>query len=297
MYQGGQAWLRSADGKKCASKIALAMGQAFFCYAAAPDGALWCAGSFGLPGLGTSFAPAGVSDVVQAIAFEDDEGICVRTGGGSILCLGEVHGMGPSRRPPGWFEWGATLGQTWAAIATGTGHQMCALSRNGAVYCAGVNFSKTPVLKGAAQAMWVNSFGEVVLDDPKVLRPGEGHAAVMVEVEGLSVSGAFYGPPGGVVQGGDFDGVADADRQACWLTDAGDLRCSEAPDTRYFASGIVVAFTGNWESNELCAVHHDGSLWCLGANSSGKLGTGTKSPVTRETRVAPPGTVRIDCQF
>ena len=45
-------------------------------------------------------------------------------------------------------------------------------------------------------------------------------------------------------------------------------------------------------SETVCAVPEDGSLWCIGENHSGKLGTGADDDLQTETQVQPPGSVR-----
>ena len=77
------------------------------------------------------------------------------------------------------------------------------------------------------------------------------------------------------------------------------------PTRRYFGAvpGRAVALAVDlysWTDSPAapparCAAFDDGSLWCIGENASGKLGTGGYAALTVETAVAPPGSVRIDC--
>lgn len=62
-----------------------------------------------------------------------------------------------------------------------------------------------------------------------------------------------------------------------------------------FANGTVLSVGLNFYGNNLCAVYADASLWCLGSNTNGMLGTGDTDPRTTATMVQPPGSVRLGC--
>jgi hypothetical protein len=63
----------------------------------------------------------------------------------------------------------------------------------------------------------------------------------------------------------------------------------------FFAPGSVVSLGLNFYGDNLCAVYADGSLWCLGSNQGGMLGTGDFQPRTTPVMVQPPGSVRVGC--
>jgi alpha-tubulin suppressor-like RCC1 family protein len=62
-----------------------------------------------------------------------------------------------------------------------------------------------------------------------------------------------------------------------------------------FTTGTVLAIAGNYYTDSLCAVYNDGSIWCVGSNDQGKLGTGTMTTLQVETMVQPPGSVDTSC--
>ena len=125
------------------------------------------------------------------------------------------------------------------------------------------------------------------------------------------------GPAGHVAIGGSIGGLPDEPYPpqdypgpncsefrvpaACWLTDTGTVSCARCRSTgiatkNYFRGRKVVDIAFNYYGNNLCAVTEDGSLWCLGTNRNGMLGTGDANPRTIETQVQPAGTVRTTCQ-
>jgi hypothetical protein len=60
--------------------------------------------------------------------------------------------------------------------------------------------------------------------------------------------------------------------------------------------GKVLHLAGHTYSDSLCAIYNDGSIWCIGSNDEGKLGTGDTNPLTVETMVAGPGTALVSCK-
>jgi hypothetical protein len=92
----------------------------------------------------------------------------------------------------------------------------------------------------------------------------------------------------------------------CWLTVEGMVLCTSfvriAGLNEYFAdtypappANPVLAFAADPHSTTMCAAKADGSLWCVGDNSWGKLGTGEYDDLDVETQVQPPGSVRVAC--
>src|SRR5690606_36452929 len=132
--------------------------------------------------------------------------------------------------------------------------------------------------------------GQLVTNDADVWRVSPVRATCRVQASGLSCDGQSYGPPGDIVQGGNVD------MAVCWLTADKRVECSGNNKNDYFDEGRVLALaTGSLYSNSMCAAYDDGSLWCVGDNDEGKLGTGNNLPLNVETMVAGPGSVRIGC--
>lgn len=324
MWQGQQARL-ARDGVSCPARIALGVGDQAVCYAAA-DESLKCAGRIHTHDFGTSFVTVPGQLAVDQILISPTtnsatgNAVCTRRTGGTAWCMGDSNDWGQfgtgSTGPTSTFvQWGVT---DLTAIATGTWDQVCALDAKGDVYCSGYTFGPTPTQQGGPgphSRAWVTTFGTVSIDDPMVWRAAESRTECQIgEVPGLVctgftfewqgralVAGGYVGgfpddpwPPGPGCPPFPFGGVA------CWLTRGGAAFCSgcgaSGTETRrYFANGTVLSVGLNFYGNNLCAVYADASLWCLGSNANGMLGTGDTDPRTTPTMVQPPGSVRIGC--
>jgi hypothetical protein len=209
-------------------------------------------------------------------------------------------------------QWGGRSDIT--AVGTGTWDQMCASTTSHEVLCSGNGFDVNPVTSGSVgTGFMVTAFGTVRIDDPAVWRPGESRTECYVGPLGLMCGGGFdppIGTPATVVAGGNTQGLPDDPqagfcfpRPACWLESNGRVTCSSCDSQQpgqqtmrsYFTPGSVVSLGLSSNGDNLCAVYGDGSLWCLGSNASGMLGTGDFSPRTTPVQVQPPGSIQIGC--
>lgn len=183
------------------------------------------------------------------------------------------------------------------AIGTGTWDEVCELD-NSTIRCTGHELTPGLVDVGMGQTFWIDTFGTPHADDPTVFRAGNGRSTVRIESGGLWWKDSLRGAPGGVVDGNE---VASQPRftepSACWLESSGRIFCETAPRmgspvrAQRFAQGTALALAANPYTDSICAVFDDGSLWCMGSNMQGKLGTGNADTLKVETMVQPPGSV------
>jgi hypothetical protein len=296
MYQGTQRQFHTDTGATCTGRVAASMGQRGFCYLAADD-TVQCAGSIAGTSYGMSFSSTGQTGVEQIMVMFLDNGMCVTRTDHTVWCMGtNTNAFGTSW--PTFTRW--TARDDLAAIATGTWDQICGITLTGQVYCGGLGpspgYGNPPIAVGAPgqSSLWVNTSGAAQLSDTAVLRPGESRTECQVRANGLTcVGGGMFGPTDGtVVAGTPVQGSDPFNPTTCWLVDSGTVSCTNGPR---FASGQVLLLAANYYSDSLCAIYRDGSVWCIGSNEDGKLGTGNTASLAVETQVAPPGSARVRC--
>ena len=112
-----------------------------------------------------------------------------------------------------------------------------------------------------------------------------------MRANGLVCGGTSFGPTNGTVVSGlqMFAGMSNV---TCWLDSAGTVGCTTGPR---FEAGKVLFLAASAYSDSLCAIYNAGSIWCIGSNANGKLGTGNTAPLSTEPMIAPPGTARVRC--
>lgn len=296
------------DGSPCHTAITVALGDRVLCYAGADD-RLYCAGGVYDIDFGPRFVDVGVDGPLQVIVSptsNSDIGnwMCAVLRDGTAPCVGVSDwGQLGNRNQGAVGELTAWDGRTDVVrFATGTSDQNCVLTSSGETWCAGAYLSLTPVLEESGSAVWVDVYGAPHVDDPTVFRASAGRTECVVGRNGLTCQGRARATSGRVVDGGIFaraeDDETEGDR-ACWLDDSGRVACFDVeggPEVASFTGGPVLAIALNYYNEARCAVYADGSLWCIGPNRYGELGTGDTSPVLVETEVAPPGSVRVACE-
>lgn len=294
MYQGSQRYFTSSTGGTCLGRVAASMATAAFCYLAADD-AVKCAGMVAGTNYGMTFSPVGVTGAEQIMLMFLDNGLCITRTDHTVVCMdSNTNAFGPGSRTT-FTRW--TARDDLAAIATGTWDQICGITTAGQVYCGGLgnpNFGNPPIAVGppGQSSVWVSTSGQARLSDTAVLRAGESRTECQVRANGLGCAGANYGPTDGSVVSGTPISLPGGDAP-CWLTSAGTVTCTNGPR---FAPGKVLFLAGSFYSDSLCAIYNDGSVWCIGSNANGKLGTGNTAPLATETMVAPPGSARVRCE-
>lgn len=292
-YQGAQREFRTQTGATCRGRVAAGMGGTGFCYLGADD-RVKCAGVIGGVEFGMRAADAGPVGATQIMLFFQNDGMCVARTDHTVECMGSNQNAFGDSLSTAFGRWGAR--DDLRAITTGTWDQLCGLTLSGQVYCGGIGaevFGNPPIAVGAPgqTSVWVDTSGGVRLSEAGVLRPGESRTECVVRAEGLECGGSLYGPPNGaVVSGGQA--LAGPAETACWLDSAGSVGCTGGP---LFAPGKVLHLALSYYSDSLCAIYSDGSVWCVGSNADGKLGTGSAAALAAETMVAPPGSARVRC--
>lgn len=294
MYQGTQRLFKTTSGGTCRGRVAASMSATAFCYLSADDN-VKCAGLLGGTDYGLTFKSLAIGGVEQILVMFQSNGLCVTKADHTALCMGNnLNALGaPTTSFTRW-----TARTDLVALATGTWDQLCGITSTGQVYCGGglapMAYGNPPVAVGAAgqTGLWVTTAGAAQLSDAAVLRPAESRTECQVTAGGLKCGPTSYGPSNGtLVSGALVDGAGSP--FACWLTDNGNVTCSNGPR---FAAGKVVFLAASYTSDSLCAIYNDGSIWCLGSNANGKLGTNATTPLTVETMVAPPGSARVKCE-
>jgi hypothetical protein len=309
MWQTLQSAFVGSNGQSCTGRVALAVSDHAVCFEAAND-SLECAGSTYSTTYGSSFVPAGLSAVDQIILSatvnsSTGNAACVHQTSGAISCMGNRNGSGQfgngtTSPSASWVQWGTAT--NFSRIATGTWDQMCALDATGHGYCSGYMFATTPQLQagGLFTTLWVSEDGQAQENDPSAFRASDGVSDCQVMTAGLSCGvhgGTNYGVPGSVVAGGQTNTTSVA-----WLDSSGKawLGQSSGPNqtttTQTFVqAGNILYLATNYYTSSVCAVAADASVWCIGNNSQGQLGTGNTNTLSIETQVLPAGSAYIGC--
>jgi adhesin/invasin len=316
-WQGQQAKF-AWGSQSCTSRVALAVGESSVCYEAADD-TLKCAGTIDLRTYGAAFAATGMAGVDQILNSGTGSGLCVHKTDGTAWCMGNTNaggqfGDGTLSESPTFVQWGRP---NLVAIGTGNWGEICALDKAGTVACAGNTYGATPVVQGSMgphTSFWLNSSEVLAIDDISLLRAGDGQSSCTVSTSGLSCGLSTVGSPGQVVSGGEvsrlpdptlIDGSTCANLPStppCWLDTSGTVQCEVCvmgvgSAASFFTPGAVLALAVNSQSDALCAVYQDASLWCISNNNTqGMIGAGDTGPHPMAVRVQPPGSVLINCQ-
>lgn len=296
MYQGQQRLFRTSTGTSCSGRVAASMGGTGFCYLAADDN-VKCAGLVGGTTYGMTLAPIGVGGVEQILLMFLDNGMCVTKTDHTALCMGtNTNALGTAS--PSFTRW--TARTDLAALGSGTWDQICGITTAGQTYCAGKatpEYGQPAVAVGTTgqTGLWVDTTGAAKLSDATVVRPAESRTECQITTAGMKCGAATYGPTNGTIVSGTLtaSAAAGAAPVPCWLTDNGTVTCSSGPR---FAAGKVLLLAANYYSDSMCAIYNDGSVWCLGSNTNGKLGTGNTTALATATLVAAPGSARVRCE-
>ncbi|CAN5923567.1 hypothetical protein BH11MYX3_BH11MYX3_42530 [soil metagenome] len=290
-YQGSQRKFTTQLGTTCTGRVAASMGGTGFCFLAADD-SVKCAGVIGGVSFGMSFGTTGQANAEQImVMFGSDNGMCITKTDHTVWCMGtNTNAFGPGNLTQNFARW--TAHTDLAAIASGTWDQICGITTAGQILCGsavGSSFGIPPTNQGAAgqTSMWVDTSGMVRPSDTTVLRAGESRTSCQVKANGLVCSGTAFGPTNGSVVMG-----STTNSGTCWLTTDGTVSCSTGPK---FATGKVLYLATDFYSDSMCAIYNDGSVWCVGPNNMGKLGTGNNLTLTTETMVAPAGSAHVAC--
>jgi hypothetical protein len=294
MYQGQQRLFRTTTGATCTGRVAASMAGTGFCYLGADDN-VKCAGLVGGTTYGMTLAPIGVGGVEQILLMFLDDGMCVTRTDHTALCMG-TNAAALGVASPSFTRW--TARSDLAALGSGSWEQICGITTAGQVYCAG---TATPTAYGqpavavgtpGQTGLWVDTTGAAKLSDATVVRPGESRTDCQITTAGMKCGAMTYGPTNGTIVSGALTGGATAP-VPCWLTDNGNVTCSTGPR---FAAGKVLLLAASYNTDSMCAIYNDGSVWCVGSNSNGKLGTGTTLALAVPTLVAAPGSARVRCE-
>ncbi len=334
-WQGAQQRITpfSSGGQGvCANaNIAFAMWEHGVCYAAR-GGELMCAGRVGETLFGPNFEPAGIQNIVQLIGSpsftETSNAVCALKSDGTAWCLGDGPDWGQFNTadglPPGaiWKQWGQR--SDIAELSANGMSSICARYQDSTAVCVGF-MVPTAALGDNIQSLWVDSQGEVHINDNEVFRVGNSLSTCVIIAQGLACdgppdlmiglenAGAAITPHGVLVSspahgGRVVDGNAADIGSVCWLRASGKVSClstdfanPEAMDmvfaNEYFTDmrALAIAVNGYSHKRDLCVVRDDASIWCIGSNSSGKFGSGDMQALGTETQVQAPGSVHVNC--
>src|SRR5690606_28658064 len=263
-------------GQACEGHVTMGMSDQVLCYVDSYND-MYCAGRLYETVYGNEFQPTTLPGVEQILIrptfnMATGNGACILRNE-RVYCMGAnnnsgQYGTGGTSNVANWTQWGNVA--SLVAVATGTGDSFCALQDDGDVFCAGNGYGNSPTLvQSNVERFFINTFGQVVADDADVWRVSPVRATCQLRGSGLACGGQSYGPPGDIVDGGN---VGDA---VCWLTKDKSVSCTGNNKNDYFDEGRVLALaTGSLYSTSMCAAYDDGSLWCIGDNDQGMLGTG-----------------------
>ncbi len=304
-WQGLQTQFKDSSGLTCSGAVTIAMGDQAMCFVAADD-SLRCAGVVYMKNFGPRFTATGQTGVDQILLgtttnITTGNQLCIHKLDGTVLCTG----FGNVVKSADFTPWG-TL-KNLVAIGTGTFDQLCGIDTTGKIYCSGAGISDTPVVQDGGKShsfFWQDTYGTPRADDPSVLRVSAGRSECQVQASGLHCPFATLGTPGSVVDGSVVESMnGDQNREACFLTADGKVTCARRDIhgmytmQPVFTRGTVLSLAANYYTTSMCAVYSDGSLYCVGSNDLGKLGTGDTMALATETMVQPPGSVRINCHL
>jgi len=300
------------SGTPCTGQVTVAVGDRAVCFVGSDDD-VHCAGAVYTHSWGPTFVPigqTGVDQIVFSPTFNSATGnsMCIHKRAGTVWCMGDGNNLGQfgdgTTSPSATFvQFGTSTTLTRVGMDWNT---RCVLDSVGNIDCAGYKVSSaTPVRQPGTNhhSFWTAGDGSLVVDDPTVFRQSNG-SPCEVEADGVHclapMAQALSGPGGQIVDATlnqPPGGLAMGDMPVCWLEASGSARCavSGIMATVFTSAPPLVAIATSFYSDSRCGVGNDGSLWCIGTNSHGELGTGTTSPVTTETRVAPPGMVKVTC--
>lgn len=240
-----------------------------------------------------SFGSTAQSGVTQIMVMFNDNGMCVTKKDHTVWCMGSnTNAFGAGSTTQQFARW--TDRSDIAFIGSGTWDQICAITTTGEVLCGGRLFGVPPstISPPGQTNMWVTTLGAVSYSDASVLRPSETRTDCQIKATGIECNGQKFGPSDGtIVMATTRVQPNSGIREVCYLDTAGTVVCSE----RLFAEGKVVYLAGNDYTDSLCAIYYDGSVWCIGSNTNGKLGIGSDLKLTSETMVAPPGSALVAC--
>ena len=312
-WQSLQERFHRSDSTTCTGQVTVAVGDRAVCFVGVDD-EVHCAGSIYTHDFGSHFTPIGQTGVDQiwlgmTVNSPTGNAICVHKRAGSVWCMGDGNSLGQfgngTTSPSATFvQFGSATNLTRMG---GDWNTRCAIDTAGKIFCSGyLASSSTPVQQpgtGHHSFAIANGGGSLAVDDPGVLR-GANNSPCQVHADGLECLAPMVpmlsGTPGQVVDGGvtqTIGGPALGDPFACWLDPTGVARCTRSGTTTAVFTGAapLLGLATNFYTDARCAVANDGALWCLGSNTHGELGTGNASPVTQDTMVAAPGSVKIDC--
>jgi len=296
MYQGTQTLFATDTGGTCTGRVAASMGGTSFCFLASDD-SVKCAGQVDATNFGMTFGSTGQTGALQIMVMFLDNGMCITKTDHTVFCMGSnTNAFGAGGTGQQFMRW--TAHSDVAQIASGTWDQICGITTAGQVFCGGIGnptFGNPPIDVGVAgqTSLWVDTSGSAHLSDTAVLRPSESRTECQIKANGFICAGnQMFGPTNGSIVMAVSGGSDPSNPTVCYLDTAGTVTCTNGPR---FEAGKVVYLAGDFYTDSLCAIYNDGSIWCIGSNAMGKLGTGNNLTLSVETMVAPPGSAHVAC--